>query len=65
MTKTTEIVNANNKAIQQKIISEIKELTIINKHFEDFFRLVHHDVFKEPIVELSKKQKEKINILIN
>ncbi len=63
--KTNEIANANNKAILQKIVAEIKELPIISKHFQDAFRLTQNEIFNEPIVEISREQKEKINNLIN
>ena len=63
--KTNEIANANNKAILQKIVAEIKELPIISKHFQDAFRLTQNETFNEPIVEISREQKEKINNLIN
>lgn len=62
--KTHEIANSNNKAIQQKIIAEIKELPIISKHFEDNYELVNDEAFNLPIVELSQQQKNQIKKLI-
>jgi hypothetical protein len=64
MNSTHEIANANNKAIQQKIIADIKELPIINKHFESKFELVNDEAFNLPIVEISQQQKNQITKLI-
>jgi len=63
MTTTHEIANNNNKAIQQKIIANIKELPIINKHFESKFELVNDEAFNLPIVEISQQQKSQIKKL--
>jgi hypothetical protein len=61
---TQKIVNDNNKAIQQKIVAEIKQMPIISRHFEDAFRLVHDENFNLPIAEVSSKQKSQITKLI-
>lgn len=61
---TNKIVNANNKAIEQKLLSEIKELPIISKHFENEYKLVQDENFNLPIVEISKQQKSQITKLI-
>lgn len=61
---TQKIVNANNKAIQQKIVAEIKEMPIISKHFEDAFILVHDENFNLPIVDISSKEKSQITKLV-
>ena len=59
--KTTEIVNANNKAIEQNLISKIKDLPIINKHFST----INDDAYNEPIIELSTVQKSNLKNLLN
>lgn len=59
--KTTEIVNANNKAIEQKLISKIKDLPIINKHFST----LNDDAYNEPIIDLSQSQKSNLKNLLN
>ena len=58
---TTEIVNANNKAIEQNLISKIKDLPIINKHFST----IKDDAYNEPIIELSKVQKSNLKKMLN
>jgi hypothetical protein len=64
MEATHKIANINNKAIQQKIIADIKELPIINKHFQDEYKLVNDEAFNLPIVEISQQQKNQITKLI-
>ena len=58
---TTQIVNANNKVIEQKLISKIKDLPIINKHFST----LKDDVYNEPIIDLTKSQKSNLKKLMN
>jgi len=58
---TTEIVNANNKAIEQKLLLEIKDLPIINKHFST----IKDDAYNEPLIDLSKSQKSNLKNLLN
>lgn len=59
--KTTEIVNANNKEIEQNLISKIKDLPIINKHFST----IKDDAYNEPLIDLSKSQKSNLKNLLN
>ena len=59
--KTTEIVNANNKAIEQNLISKIKDLPIINKHFST----KDDNAYNEPLIDLSKSQKSNLKNLLN
>lgn len=59
--KTTEIVNANNKAIEQKLISKIKDLPIINMHFST----IKDEAYNEPILQLTEKQNTNFKNLIN
>lgn len=59
--KTTEIVKQNNKAIEQNLISKIKDLPIINKHFST----INDDAYNEPIIELSTVQKSNLKNLLN
>lgn len=58
---TTEIVNANNKTIEQKLISKIKELPIINKHFST----INDDAYNGPLIDLSQSQKSNLKNLLN
>lgn len=59
--KTTEIVKQNNKAIEQNLISKIKDLPIINKHFST----IKDDAYNEPLIDLSKSQKSNLKNLLN
>ena len=59
--KTTEIVNTNNKAIEQNLISKIKDLPIINKHFST----IKDGAYNEPLIDLSQSQKSNLKNLLN
>lgn len=58
---TKEIVNRNNKAIEQKIILKIKDLPIIEKHFTT----AKDEAFNHPIINLSKTQSTNLKNLLN
>jgi len=58
--KTDEIVKANNKAIEEKIISSIKELPKL----EVKATTMHDWEFTEPIGELTEKQTTNFKNLI-
>ena len=58
---TTEIVNANNKAIEQNLILKIKDLPILNK----YFTTVKDEAFNMPIINLSKTQSTNLKNLLN
>lgn len=58
---TNKIVNANNKEIEQNLISKIKDLPIINKHFST----IKDDAYNEPLIDLSQGQKSNLKNLLN
>lgn len=58
---TFEIVKANNKALEQKLVDKCNDLPIISKHFS-----TSRDIaYTEPIVELNEKQTSNLKNLIN
>lgn len=58
---TKQIIDANNKAIEKKIIKNCKDLPIITKHFTT----VNDEDFQEPILELTNSQSSEYKKLIN
>lgn len=58
---TTQIVNQNNKLIEQNLISKIKDLPIINIHFST----IKDKAYNEQILQLTEKQNTNFKNLIN
>ena len=56
-----EIFKSHNKAIEEKIIKECRELPIITKHFAT----VYDDAYNEPIQSISTEQKQELKKLID
>jgi len=59
--KTNEIIQNANKAREQQLISKIKDLPIIEKHFST----IKDNAYNEPIVEITPTQNTNLKKLLN
>jgi len=59
--KTNEIIQNANKAREQQLISKIKDLPIIEKHFST----ISDNAYNEPIVEITPTEKANLKKLLN